>query len=875
MKLQAIRVVAASVALWGLAFGAGCVEDDLASQGSRVYSASVAVPGLAAAALTPTATATPAEAQPPEPAPAPPPASQPEPPKSGDPQPASPKPEIPKPADTNALAEAEADPLPATNAVKQVVKPAVVPESLSPALAELARMAQAGVSEEVLLAYVANSTNVFNVGADEIVYLNDLGISNPVITRLIEQDASPGSVARKQARKAVKPLPAELILREPATNLYPAKASPPPPPSNAPAAEAEPPAYANPAPAYVGAPTGEVPTDVSQFQTALSPYGNWVQVPDYGLCWQPTVAVVNSSWRPYADNGCWYWTDRGWYWYSYYSWGWAPFHYGRWCRPAGYGWVWTPDTDWGPAWVTWRYTPYYCGWAPLPPRCHYVSGFGLYYNGGSVGLGFGFGFGYDYYSFVHWNSFCDRYPYRYYVPHGHARNIYHESTPMNAYGRGPHPIHEGPGFDRAARLSRTEIRQVTVREAPPSTRPRGRQERLVNDGNSTVLERPALAPPSQRAQGRPTTPRIDSVRPAGATAGATPATPRVGREAPGHPGFARAEVSRGEAPAASAPLAPAAPRSASAPAQRPEPRSARTAESAAAAPAASAAEATAPSGSESPVARPASPRSDRLTSPRQSEGQRSPARQGSSGTPPAASRSFSGPNVIRSTPRSDLSSPADNGSAAPGSFNTARVETTQPTYRTEPTRQQLRESTLARPAPTASPARPATALPAPETTRPSVPSSRISPPPPQYRSDSPRSFAESPRASSVPTAPPSVSRPAMTMPSAAQPSFRRAAPAATRQPDSAASSSRFVAPSAQPAPRSYSPPPAYRSAPSMAPAARMAPAPAMSAPAARMAPAPSVAPPARMAPSPAMNAPAARPQSGPPPSGNRSPRGER
>lgn len=95
--------------------------------------------------------------------------------------------------------------------------------------------------------------------------------------------------------------------------------------------------------------------------------GNWVEVADYGYCWQPTVAVSNRSWRPYSD-GYWAYTDVGWTWVSYEDFGWATYHYGRWMRLRGRGWVWAPGREWGPAWVSWRTGGDYVGWAPLPPR---------------------------------------------------------------------------------------------------------------------------------------------------------------------------------------------------------------------------------------------------------------------------------------------------------------------------------------------------------------------------------------------------------------------------------------------------------------------------------------------------------------------------
>jgi Family of unknown function (DUF6600) len=113
----------------------------------------------------------------------------------------------------------------------------------------------------------------------------------------------------------------------------------------------------------------EARTDVSIdfFYDNIGDGGSWVEVGDYGYCWQPSVAVSNRSWRPYSD-GYWAYTDVGWTWVSYEDFGWATYHYGRWIRLRGRGWVWVPGREWGPAWVSWRTGGDYVGWAPLPPR---------------------------------------------------------------------------------------------------------------------------------------------------------------------------------------------------------------------------------------------------------------------------------------------------------------------------------------------------------------------------------------------------------------------------------------------------------------------------------------------------------------------------
>jgi hypothetical protein len=71
----------------------------------------------------------------------------------------------------------------------------------------------------------------------------------------------------------------------------------------------------------------------------LDGYGRWVNIPPYGMVWQPTT--IAAGWAPY-HNGHWAWVDPyGWTWIDDAPWGFAPFHYGRWAY-AGAAWVWIP-----------------------------------------------------------------------------------------------------------------------------------------------------------------------------------------------------------------------------------------------------------------------------------------------------------------------------------------------------------------------------------------------------------------------------------------------------------------------------------------------------------------------------------------------------
>lgn len=112
------------------------------------------------------------------------------------------------------------------------------------------------------------------------------------------------------------------------------------------------------------------PESYDTFYRKLEPHGAWRETSDYGYVWQPQQAQGSGDWRPYAD-GRWAYTDAGWTWVSEEPFGWATYHYGRWIRLRNVGWVWVPGEEWAPAWVSWRTSDEYVGWAPLPPEARF------------------------------------------------------------------------------------------------------------------------------------------------------------------------------------------------------------------------------------------------------------------------------------------------------------------------------------------------------------------------------------------------------------------------------------------------------------------------------------------------------------------------
>ena len=380
-----------------------------------------------------------------------------------------------------------------------IIRPDPASANVSPPVAEIARLHQSGLDESVVKAFVEKSTNALSPSADELIFLKDIGVSSRVITAMIQQTAK----LREQAAAAVTVAP---VATRPNMTVIAANANPPAAPAPAVAAAPQPVAVApapapqaavapaQPAPVAQPAPAN-LPPQVTVFYQQLQPYGTWMQVADYGWCWQPTVVVSTPTWRPYADRGRWLHTDNGWYWQSDYAWGWAPFHYGRWVLHTRSGWLWVPDTHWGPAWVVWRSSTTHCGWAPLPPSAVFVAGSGLRVGGVSVGFNFDFGLARHHYTFIPFTRFCDRNPHYYSLAPTVVQNVFNQTTVINNIQVNNNiVVNGGIAADRIASLTRTEIRKVSVREAAPQEQSLSRLDKLEKSGNDIVIYRPVLNP---------------------------------------------------------------------------------------------------------------------------------------------------------------------------------------------------------------------------------------------------------------------------------------------------------------------------------------------------------------------------------------------
>jgi hypothetical protein len=329
--------------------------------------------------------------------------------------------------------------------------------SLSPGVQQVLKLSQAHMTDDVITSFIRNSTDTYKLSADDVLYLSGQGVSQPVISALLQKTS--GSTTATAA-PAVQPesVPASApISPSPLAAPAPVVSQPPQvlPPGG------QPPVSPQVAVANTAGP-GSV--DMNSFQAQLVPYGRWTDVAPYGLCWVPSIQSTNPDWRPYFNGGHWEYTESGWYWSSDYPWGEIVFHYGRWTRTPLNGWVWVPGYDWAPAWVCWRNVEAegYCGWGPLPPGARFVSGVGVMWDG-RVATDADFGLAPDMFVFVPFDHFWvhDYVPWG--APYHRVPLLFRSSVVINGYGFvGGRFFIGGLGRERIILRTHHEVPIVTI-----------------------------------------------------------------------------------------------------------------------------------------------------------------------------------------------------------------------------------------------------------------------------------------------------------------------------------------------------------------------------------------------------------------------------
>jgi hypothetical protein len=186
------------------------------------------------------------------------------------------------------------------------------PANFSPGVAEVVKLAQSSIGEDVVVAYVKNAQARYNLSANDIVALKNAGLSSPVISAMLNHDQS----LRNQ------PAPASYEQK-----VYaPAPANPPSAIPNAPTvspAPTVPPAPTVAAPSSIPMPTTPPPAPTSATIVEQAPPPAQVEV-------VPVAPGPDYYWVP----GYWSWSG-GWVWVG-----------GRWAVRPWHGAVWVGG-HWG------------------------------------------------------------------------------------------------------------------------------------------------------------------------------------------------------------------------------------------------------------------------------------------------------------------------------------------------------------------------------------------------------------------------------------------------------------------------------------------------------------------------------------------------
>ena len=272
------------------------------------------------------------------------------------------------------------------------------PATVSPNLQEVIKLTKAHMTDDVILAFIHNSGAAYNLSADDVLYLNGQGVSQPVISALIQSKATAPLPAPAPSYQAPTPAPTYPAGCQQSFSTPPYQVNPPGEPGT-------------PAPQISegsAPPLRGIGSDAAVFSKPIVALRNMGGHPrqralldSFGASDHAGLASVFHG-RPLGIHGARVVLALG-------------LSVGRLCIPlralvsrSRYGWAWVPGYHWGPGWVCWRNAEDagFCGWAPLPPSARFEVGVGLVWNGG-VAVDTDFGLGADMFVFLPFDHFWD------------------------------------------------------------------------------------------------------------------------------------------------------------------------------------------------------------------------------------------------------------------------------------------------------------------------------------------------------------------------------------------------------------------------------------------------------------------------------------
>ena len=152
------------------------------------------------------------------------------------------------------------------------------PVQLSVDVWDVLRLAHSNVSDATITAYIRNSGKVYSLGASEILYLREQGLSDQVVTTMLEQQKNVATQAVPQPAQAAQP---SVWANNSSPQYVPAVTQP------APNYVQAAPVYAQPSPAYV-------------YPPSYSYYDYW---PYYGGYWGYPALSFSFGWGGHYGGG--------------------------------------------------------------------------------------------------------------------------------------------------------------------------------------------------------------------------------------------------------------------------------------------------------------------------------------------------------------------------------------------------------------------------------------------------------------------------------------------------------------------------------------------------------------------------------------------
>lgn len=73
------------------------------------------------------------------------------------------------------------------------------PVQLSPGVPEILKLARGGVGDEVIISFIRNSGRQYPLSASEVLYLREQGVSEPVLSAMLNNQPNAGAIAAQAA----------------------------------------------------------------------------------------------------------------------------------------------------------------------------------------------------------------------------------------------------------------------------------------------------------------------------------------------------------------------------------------------------------------------------------------------------------------------------------------------------------------------------------------------------------------------------------------------------------------------------------------------------------------------------------------------------